>query len=76
MFLLIAVEDGYLCDIGACRSIRNALNILEEIHITYGLLHVLQLLQDFMSVRKKCKEPTKEYLGTLMHLHQKICLYQ
>lgn len=71
-FLLLVVEDSYLDDIGACTSARDAWEILREIHTKYGLLHILQLLRDFVNVKKGNGEPMKEYLSRLMDLHRKL----
>lgn len=71
-FLFLVVEDSYLDDIGACTQAREAWEILHEMHTKYGLLHILQLLRDFVNVRMKREEPMKEYLSRLMDLHRKL----
>lgn len=70
--LFLVVEDSYLDDIGTCLSAKDAWDILREIHTKYGLLHVLQLLRDFVNVKKKYDEPMKEYLSRLTDLHRKL----
>lgn len=71
-FLFLVVEDSHLDDIGTCTTAKEAWEILREIHTKYGLLHVLQLLRDFVNVQKKDDEPMKEYLSRLMDLHRKL----
>ncbi|KFM61940.1 hypothetical protein X975_24664, partial [Stegodyphus mimosarum] len=70
--LFLIAEDTFLDDIGDCVRARDAWNCLKEIHTTFDLLHVLQLIREFFSINMKPNESIQSNLGRLMDLHRKL----
>lgn len=58
---------------GRCVRANNAWKTLEKLYSRYGQLHVLQLVREFLNIKKKeDEEDLKAYLGRLMGLHRKL----
>ncbi|KAJ8871283.1 hypothetical protein PR048_027591 [Dryococelus australis] len=71
-FILLIVSDDYLNDIGECTSVKEAWQVLEEIHSRYVLLHQIMFGRELMNLRKTADMSNQEYMSKIQDLNHKV----
>ncbi|KAJ8873658.1 hypothetical protein PR048_024487 [Dryococelus australis] len=60
-FVIQVVGDQYLNDLDQCARAKTAWEILENIHCNFGILRIITMLEEFVTIKKKDNKAMREH---------------
>ncbi|KAJ8882408.1 hypothetical protein PR048_014216 [Dryococelus australis] len=71
-FIIQVVEDQYLNDLDQCACTETAWEILETIHCNFGLFHLITMLEELVTIKKKDNMTMHECMGKIQSWCRKL----
>ncbi|KAJ8890369.1 hypothetical protein PR048_009877 [Dryococelus australis] len=73
-FVIQVVEDQYLSYLHQCVRVKSAWEILESIHCNFCILHLITMLEEFVTIKIKYNMTMCEYIGKIQSWCRKLCV--
>ncbi|KAJ8881186.1 hypothetical protein PR048_017659 [Dryococelus australis] len=72
--IIQVVEDQYLNHLDQCARDKTAWEILESIHCNFGILHIITMLEELVTIKEKDNMSMHEYMGKIQSCNSRFML--